>query len=91
MKFIWSAHAGKKGFYNTLFAAKVLDKNIVKVVVSNVNKDKSLDEVKNTSTFYMEMPVNNGYAINYSYLPNSKVGGFVFFGADPEGKVISKQ
>lgn len=94
MKFTWDATLKDDKYYDTLFAAEVLDTKIVKVIVSNKSSNEinlSLSEVKEHSTVYIEMDVINGYAAHYSYLKPSDVGGFVFRGLNSEGKVISVQ
>lgn len=94
MKFIWSATLKDDKYYDSLFAAEVLDTKIAKVIVSNESgneNDLSLSEVKEQSTVYVEMDVINGYAAHYSHLHNSDVGGFVFRGLNSEGKVVSVQ
>ena len=94
MKFTWSATLKDDKYYDTLLAAKVLDNEIVKVIVSNESSnenDLSLSEVKEQSTVYVKMDVINGYAAHYSYLHTSDVGGFVFRGLNSEGEVISVQ
>lgn len=94
MKFTWSATLKDGKYYDTLFAAEILDPNIVKVIVSNESSnenDLSLSEVKEQSTVYVKMDVINGYAAHYSYLHTSDVGGFVFRGLNSEGEVISVQ
>jgi hypothetical protein len=97
MKFTWDATLKDDIYYDTLFAAVILDKKIVKVIVSNngINNindiNLTLREVEENSTVYIEMDVINGYAAHYSYLHNSDVGGFLFRGLNSEGKVISIQ
>lgn len=88
----WSGSQNEDEFYDTLFAAEVLDDDIVKVVISNDDRngnDMSLSEGKEHSTLFVEMDVINGYAAYYSYLPYSDVGNFVFRGFNSDGKVVS--
>lgn len=91
MRITWSANRNRNGTYDALFAAKVLDENIVKVVVSNdaphKQTDKTLSEVKKSSSLYIVMPVTKGYAVNFSYLRG--YGNFAFRGINADGKIIS--
>ncbi|NDI35475.1 hypothetical protein [Chengkuizengella sediminis] len=92
MKITWSATNDKNDFYKTLFGTEVLDKDIVKVIVSNHDRHKnitSLSEAKEKSTVYIEMDVENGYAAHYSYLKNAYVGGYTFRGLNSQGEIIS--
>jgi hypothetical protein len=93
MKITWSANQKGDKSYNTIFGAEVYDKDIVKIIVSNERhlneSDLSLSEVKEKSTLFIEMVVENGYAAHYVSLPNSKTGGFVFRGVNSEGNIVS--
>ncbi|MFC5602397.1 hypothetical protein [Sporosarcina koreensis] len=92
MQITWSATHQEGEIYHTLFAAEVLDEDIVKVIVSNeINseKDLSLKEVEEQSTIFFEMDVENGVAAHYTLIPNYDVGNFKFRGVDAEGNVVS--
>ncbi|MFS1512663.1 hypothetical protein VQL36_09525 [Chengkuizengella sp. SCS-71B] len=77
---------------STLIGAEILDKEIVKVIVSIHDRHKnisSLSEAKEKSNVYIEMDVKNGYAAHYSYLNSTNVGSFTFLGLNSGGEVIS--
>lgn len=92
MKITWSASQKNDQQYDSLFAAEILDDDIVKVIVTNESQQetiKSLLEARKESSIFIEMKVKNGYAAHYSQLNNSDAGNFVFRGINAEGDVIS--
>lgn len=92
MKITWTASHQEGEMYHTLFAAEVLDEDIVKVIVSNEvdsEKDLSLKEVEEKSTLFVEIDVENGVAALYILIPNFEVGGFTFRGVDAVGNIVS--
>ncbi|MHA6260567.1 hypothetical protein ACXYMX_11840 [Sporosarcina sp. CAU 1771] len=93
MNITWSATYQEGEIYYTLFAAEVLDDDIVKVIISNETnleeKDLSLKEVEEQSTIFAEKDVKNGVAAHYALIPNFEVGNFIFRGVDAEGNVVS--
>lgn len=92
MKVTWSGTAIENELYDVIFATKVLDKEIEKVIVSNEQNDKKstpLGVVKEQSTVFIEMDVIDGFAVNNSKLPHEDVGSFSFRGINSDGKVVS--
>ncbi|MGP4109216.1 hypothetical protein [Virgibacillus sp. L01] len=92
MKVTWSGAEIENEFYDLIFAAEVLDKEIEKVIVSNEQDDKKstpLSIVKEQSTVFIEMDVKNGFAAHYSKLPHGDVGSFSFRGINSDGKIVS--
>ncbi|MCT2536245.1 hypothetical protein NC661_13580 [Aquibacillus koreensis] len=92
MKVTWSGAEIEDEFYDVIFAAELLDKEIEKVIVSNEQDDKKntpLSIVEEQSTVFIEMDIKDGFAVHYSKLPNGDVGSFSFRGIDSDGKIIS--
>ncbi|WP_186577012.1 hypothetical protein [Aquibacillus kalidii] len=93
MKVTWSGtEIEESEFYDVIFAAGVIDKEIEKVVVSNEQDDKKntpLSIVEEQSTVFIEMDVKDGFAAHYSKLSNENVGSFSFRGINSDGKVVS--
>ncbi|WP_432360673.1 hypothetical protein [Sporosarcina sp. UB5] len=94
MNVTWSATNREGEIYDTLFAAEVLDEDIVKVIVSNEKANLegeklSLKEVEEQSTIFVELDVNDGVAAHYILIPYLEVGNFIFRGVDAEGNVVS--
>lgn len=92
MKVTWSGDEIEDKFYDVIFAAEVLDKEIEKVIVSNEQDDKKstpLSIVKEQSTVFIEMDVKDGFAAYYSKLPHGDVGSFSFRGINNDGKIVS--
>ncbi|MBP1994417.1 hypothetical protein [Paenibacillus eucommiae] len=89
----WSASLNSKKLYETTFAVEVKNANIEKVIISNDNIDneisEQLDEIKNNSSIFIELEVQDGFAVSYNELPVNDVGGFVFRGLDKNGQVIT--
>lgn len=92
MKVTWSASEKQEEYYDAIFAAEVLETEIEKVIVSNEQdgkKDTPLNIVKEQSTVFIEMDVEDGFAATYSKLQGSGVGSFSFRGINSDGKVVS--
>ena len=92
MKVTWSGvEIAESEFYDVIFAAVVLDKEIEKVIVSNEQGDKKntpLSIVEEQSTVFIEMDVKDGFAAHYSKLPNEDIGSFSFRGINSDGKIV---
>ncbi len=92
MKVTWSGAEIEDEFYDVIFAAEVLDKEIEKLIVSNEQNDKKstpLSIVREQSTVFIKMDVENGFAAHYRKLPSSDIGSFSFRGINSDGKVVS--
>ncbi|WP_058305688.1 hypothetical protein [Gracilibacillus massiliensis] len=92
MKVTWSGEEIEDEFYDVVFAAEALDKQIEKVIVSNEQDDRKstpLSIVKEQSSIFIEMEVKDGFAAYYSKLPQGDVGSFSFRGINSDGKVVS--
>jgi hypothetical protein len=88
----WTAQLVDDQYYDTLFAVKVSDPTIKKVIVSNEGSDLSLsnlEEVKKQSTFYVEMEIINGFGAHYLALSPSEAGNFVFRGLNENEEIVS--
>ncbi|MTV50969.1 hypothetical protein GJ688_18800 [Heliobacillus mobilis] len=86
----WSASLTDDDNYDTVFAVKTINPTVKKVVVSNdgdyLNR-LTLEEVKNKSTIYVEMDIDNGYALHYCQL-KSDIGSFVFRGLNEKREIV---
>ncbi|WP_127498900.1 hypothetical protein [Paenibacillus glycanilyticus] len=89
----WSAQMNGKKRYEAIIAAQTLDPKVKSIVVSNDSKDADIadhiEEIKNSSTFFIELPVTNGYAATYQVLDPGVSTGFVFRTLDQNGSIIS--
>ncbi|MGY5344669.1 hypothetical protein ACXFAU_19670 [Paenibacillus glucanolyticus] len=90
---IWSASRNGDGMYDTLLAVETLEPHSKKILVTNEPwEDKlidNLDQIKASSGIYIEMDVEQGYAVEYESLPYGQTGGFIFRSIDAEGNIIS--
>ncbi|MGM0884649.1 MAG: hypothetical protein ACQEXQ_26880 [Bacillota bacterium] len=88
----WSGSLVSDKKYETIIAVEVLDTHIKKVIVSNDNIDgqilENLDDIKKASTFFVELEVENGYAVHYALLDPKDVGAYVFRGVYDSGRII---
>jgi hypothetical protein len=50
---------------------------------------EQLDEIKSKSSVFIELKVQDGFAVSYNELPVDVVGGFVFRGLDKKGQIIA--
>ncbi|WP_336773412.1 hypothetical protein [Paenibacillus sp. MMO-58] len=61
----WSAQMNSKKRYEAIIAAQTLDPKVKSIVVSNDSLDEGIadhmEEIKNSSTFFIEVPVTNGF------------------------------
>lgn len=90
----WSAtHHGENDLSDTLLAVETPDSDSSKIIVTNEPMDEEpvtdLEQLKALSGVYIEMDVEQGYAIYYGQLPSDQIGGFVFRSIDSEGKILS--
>ncbi|MCT2534869.1 hypothetical protein NC661_03980 [Aquibacillus koreensis] len=89
MKTTWLVSQGK----DALFAAEILDEDIVKVIVSNEanleGENLSFKEVKEQSSLFVEMDVKDGVAAQYTSLLHSESINFVFRGVNADGNDVS--
>ncbi|MBE9917117.1 hypothetical protein G8C92_24155 [Paenibacillus donghaensis] len=89
----WSASLNSTGRYETIFAVEAKNPDIEKVIISNDNIDheisNQLKEIKQKSSVYIELKVQDGFAVSYNELPMNDVGNFVFRGLDHKGQIIT--
>ncbi|SEO60622.1 hypothetical protein [Paenibacillus sp. OV219] len=81
MGITWLAHLANEREYNVLLAAKVENPAIHIVRFSHEG---------DLADSYIEVKVENGYAVTYQRLPIAKAGNFVFRGLNDEGKVLAE-
>lgn len=90
---IWSASHHGDGIYDTLVAAETSEPESKKILVTNEPWDDEpiddLDQIKALSGIYIEMDVEQGYAVHYEQLPADQTGGFIFRSIDSEGNILS--
>lgn len=91
----WSASHRGDGIYDTLVAVETSEPESKKIIVTNEPWDdkpiEDLEQVKALSGIYMEIDVEQGYAIHYEQLPADQTGGFIFRSIDAEGNILSVQ
>ncbi|KOP67524.1 hypothetical protein AMS62_21475 [Bacillus sp. FJAT-18019] len=90
----WSAtNHGGHDLSDTLLAVETTESESSKIIVTNEPMDEEpvadLEQLKALSGVYIEMDVEQGYAIHYEQLPADQIGGFVFRSIDSEGKILS--
>jgi len=90
----WSAtNHGESDLSDTLLAVETTENESSKIIVTNEPIDEEpvadLEQLKALSGVYIEMDVDQGYAIYYGQLPADQIGGFVFRSIDSEGKILS--
>ncbi|KOR90115.1 hypothetical protein [Paenibacillus solani] len=90
----WSAtNHGGNDIYDTILAVETSENESSTIVVTNEPMDEEpvadLERLKALSGIYIEMDVEQGYAVYYGQLPADQTGGFVFRSIDSEGKILS--
>lgn len=85
----WSSTSYPNNKYETIIAAEILDPNVKKVIFSN--DDMSLENIniiKNNSTFYKELTVDNGYVVHYEIMDFEDATSFIFRLIDDNDNII---
>lgn len=92
LKRTWSASLNSKSMYDTIIAVESLNPEITKVIVSNDNIDNvilnDIDEIKENSTLFIELILEDGFAASYNELSTKDAGGFIFRGISNDGKML---
>ncbi|MEC0204881.1 hypothetical protein P4H39_19935 [Paenibacillus lautus] len=92
IKRTWSASLNSKEMYETIFAIESVNPEIIKVLISNDNIDneisKEIDQIKQDSTVFIELTLEDGFAAAYKELSIKDVGGFIFRGVNDKGEII---
>lgn len=87
----WALSSNSNRKYDAIFAVKVTDPSINKVIVTNDNIDdvilRDLSAIKSKSNVFIEMPLKNGYGAAYKEMDSSVSGGYVFRGVDDNGTI----
>lgn len=93
----WSASSNSEGNYDVIFAVKVKDSQIKRVVVSNdgidgdtADSEKYFDDTINLSSVKMDLVLMNGYGMAYKEITTDESTAFVFRGLDAKGKIIAR-
>jgi|GEM_PF-1789958 len=85
----------KAGHGTNRFVAAVQEDNpaIATIIVSNDNIDDvvltDLNDIRSSSTLYMELTLDNGYAAGTAESPSTGPGGIVFRELDRKGRIVS--
>jgi hypothetical protein len=92
IKRTWSASLKSKEMYETIFAVESVNPEIIKVLISNDNIDseisKEVDQIKQDSTVFIELTLEDGFAAAYKELSIKDAGGFIFRGVNDKGEII---
>ncbi|MGF7050630.1 hypothetical protein J2T13_005180 [Paenibacillus sp. DS2015] len=92
IKRTWSASLNSNKMFETIFAVASDNPEIKRVIVSNDNIDNvildNIEEIKENSTVFIELKLEDGFAAAYSELKTKDAGGFIFRGIDEKGKII---
>lgn len=92
IKRAWSASLNSKKMYETIFAVESDHPDIKRVIVSNDNIDNiipdDLEEIKENSTVYIELKLEDDFATAYRELNTKDAGGFIFRGVNEKGEII---
>lgn len=93
----WSASSNSNGNYDVIFAVKIKDPQIKRVVVSNdgIDGDTSdseeyFDDTINLASVKMDLVLMNGYGMAYKEITMGESTAFVFRGLDAKGKIIAR-
>lgn len=93
----WSASSNSEGNYDVIFAVKVKDSQIKRVVVSNdgidgdtADTEEYFDDTINLSSVKMDLVLMNGYGMAYKEITKDESTAFVFRGLDATGKIIAR-
>ncbi|MBD7969233.1 hypothetical protein [Paenibacillus gallinarum] len=93
IKRTWSASLNSNELYETMIAVESENPEIKRVIVSNDNIDNvildDLEEIKENSTVFLELKLEDGFATSYLELYSKDVGGFIFRGVNEKGEIIT--
>lgn len=87
----WHAKINSNNLYDTVIAVATDNNEITKVIVSNEDTDSNvslddLDGIKEYSTIYIELVLEDGFAAAYRELKSP--GEFIFRGLNNKGEII---
>lgn len=87
----WHAKINSYKMYDTVIAVATDNNEITKIIVSNEDTDSNeslndLDEIKENSTIYIELVLEDGFAAAYRELKSP--GEFKFRGLNDKGEII---
>ncbi|MCS7461927.1 hypothetical protein N0M98_17455 [Paenibacillus doosanensis] len=89
----WSASLTSDNQYDTLIVAQSKHPDAKQIIVSNDALDQeipaSLEQVRKASSIFIEMDVENGFAVYNGLLEPQSVGAFVFRQVDDSRRVLS--
>lgn len=91
IKRAWSSSLNSNKMYETIFAVESGNPKIKRVIVSNDNIDNvildDVEEIKENSTVFIELILEDGFAAAYRELNTKDAGGFIFRGVNEKGEV----
>ncbi|CAG7619431.1 hypothetical protein ACFQI7_03285 [Paenibacillus allorhizosphaerae] len=92
IKRTWSASLNSNKMYDTIFAVESDNPEIKSIIVSNDNIERVIsydfDEIKENSTVFIELNLEDGFAASYNELNTKDAGGFIFRGVNEKGEII---
>ncbi|MCF6136417.1 hypothetical protein [Pseudalkalibacillus berkeleyi] len=92
LEITWSATQRKDEDYDNLVAAKVLNQDIEKVIVTHrktVDAHSKLMEMKKNASLWIEMEVLNGYASDFRIISMSELKNYTFIGVNAKKEIVS--
>lgn len=88
----WSARLNSRNMYDTIFGVESDNPEIKRVIISNDNIDNvisyDMDEIKENSTVFIELNLEDGFAASYNELNTNDAGGFIFRGVNNKGEIL---
>ncbi|WDH96237.1 hypothetical protein PUW24_18940 [Paenibacillus urinalis] len=78
--------------YDTIFGVESDNPEIKRVIISNDNIDNvisyDMDEIKENSTVFIELILEDGFAASYNELNTKDASGFIFRGLNDKGEIL---
>ncbi|MEK5059030.1 hypothetical protein ACFSVM_08035 [Paenibacillus shunpengii] len=88
----WSARLNSRNMYDTIFGVESDNPEIKRVIISNDNIDNvisyDMDEIKENSTVFIELILEDGFAASYNELNTKDASGFIFRGVNDKGEIL---
>lgn len=88
----WSARLNSRNMYDTIFGVESDNPEIKRVIISNDNIDNvisyDMDEIKENSTVFIELNLEDGFAASYNELNTKDASGFIFRGVNDKGEIL---
>ncbi|SDW06679.1 hypothetical protein [Paenibacillus sp. PDC88] len=88
----WSSRLNSRNMYDTIFGVESVNPEIIRVIISNDSIDNvisyDIDEIKENSTVFIELNLEDGFAASYNELNTKDARGFIFRGLNDKGEIL---